>query len=620
MKEQSNSRNDKKSVQKLTIQQNSKDVEVKSIKIVQTDVNKTDINTDKRPANADKNTANAGSIESRKMNFNLADKQKEEIRIRLSSESLEKIKLEQRRKASEERAREQARLKAAEERAKKQARLRAAANNRARAQEASNRKKANATTRSAAGSKEVGDIKTYSTEFMILNVGVILITVIALTVSLIFLKRSSGFSESENRELYSFPSFSIESLLNGEYTSSITSYFTDTVPNREKLKELTKGFTNFLGVSPNKASVINAGTTVNDEKFQGTINTPDITIYTGTRPSGDSTGSDPSSSDDEPAVTTTPSPITDDSSESKRPNGGVDEIKNGLLVINKGTSDVRAMELYGGGFAVGKNYANSLNKYKKDLGQYVNVYNMSIPMAVAYYLPSEFKDQSASVPDNINNIVSHLKNIVNVDAYSAIKPHTNEYIYSRTDHHWQPLAAYYAAREFAKQAQVDFADLSSYEKLVKKDYVGTLYGSSGEAQLNKYPDTFTYYKPANKYDTYYYNTNFTGKEKSSLFFDWASGVNTYSVFLGKDNVVTQIDTDVKNGRTLVIYKDSFGNAIVPFLVGSFEHIYVCDYRFSDFNAVEFCNEVGATDLLFATSLFTNTTQSKVDKIEDNRTR
>lgn len=543
----------------------NKEVEVKSIKIIQ--------------ENADYDAA-----QRRKLTFDLNGKQKEEIKITISPERIKEMEKGKRKAEKEHKA------------------------NRRRAA----RTKAQAQRHAAI--KGGGAEAQYKNEFMFINVCVIIIVISALTFSLVFLKRSSGFSQSENRDLYTFPKFSVESYFNGEFTKGITNFFTDTVPSREKLKTLTKDFKSMLGISLSNASVAgNVDSNVKHEEFTGTVNTGNVSIYTGGKPSTDGTDTD--------NLATTPEGTTTKKTENSMTKPEIiDKIENGILVINKGTDEVRAMELYGGSFTTGKKFAEVLNSYKKDLGDYVNVYNMCIPMAVAYYLPEEFEDQSASVIDNINNIRSYLSGVADVDAYSALLEHKDEYIYSRTDHHWQPLGAYYAAKVFAETAFVDFADLSTYEKLVKDEFVGTLYGSSGDEELNRNPDTFTYYKPSNEYTTYYYNTDFTGKEQSTLFFDFATGINTYSVFLGKDNIVTQIDTDVTNGRTLVIYKDSFGNALVPFLTGSFEHIYVCDYRYSDFNAIEFCNQVGATDVLFATSLFTSTSSSKVDQIEYNRVR
>ena len=68
---------------------------------------------------------------------------------------------------------------------------------------------------------------------------------------------------------------------------------------------------------------------------------------------------------------------------------------------------------------------------------------------------------------------------------------------------------------------------------------------------------------------------------------------------GADSRIAHVHTDCGNGRTLVIFKDSYGNALLPMLTGSFENIYLCDIRYFDRNAVDFIKEVGATDLLFS---------------------
>lgn len=61
-----------------------------------------------------------------------------------------------------------------------------------------------------------------------------------------------------------------------------------------------------------------------------------------------------------------------------------------------------------------------------------------------------------------------------------------------------------------------------------------------------------------------------------------------------------------NKRTLVIVKDSYGNALVPYLTQSFSDIYVIDMRYFDLNAVSFMQQVGATDVLFAMNTFSAT--------------
>lgn len=557
---------------------NKKEVEVKSIKYIDADMNVKSVKADVR-------------------RVDLNGKQKEEIRIQISPERLKQLEKEQKNKAKAEKkkVKSEERQKAVELRNKLEA--------------------------------EQGVVMP---EFLFINVGAIIIVGIAIILCLCLFERSSGISEHEKRELYEFPEFTVESYFDGSFTQGITNWFTDTVPNRDKLKSLVNQFKGYFGISQDGQAIVgNVGSDIKHEEFEGEVTTQKVDIYIpGLSTEQNSQSTQPSQTSSVP-IQTTPSTDTNpedttttSNNNEKPPVGPVDTIENGILIVNKGTSDVRAMELYGGGFDAGKKYAQILNKYKNDLSEAldgrVNVYSMCIPMAVAYYLPSGFKDQSASIPDNILNINSYLEGVVSIDAYGALKGHTDEYIYSRTDHHWQPLGAYYAAEEFAKAAMVDFKPLSDYEKKTKTEFVGTLYGHSGEAELMKYPDKFIYYVPQNNYTTYNYNSSLGGKVQGYLLHEYASGANTYSMFLGDDRIVAQIDTDVKNGRTLVIFKDSFGNALVPFLVGSFEHIYVVDYRYCNFNAVDFCVERGATDVLFATSMFSCTSSSKVPIFDENR--
>ncbi len=323
--------------------------------------------------------------------------------------------------------------------------------------------------------------------------------------------------------------------------------------------------------------------------------------------SGDSSSKDSSSSKSDSSSLSSEVEETEATTEEEEETVDVWE-NNGVMITGSG-EDVRAIELYGGSFKNGTVYAEALNLCKQELGDMVNVYNMCIPTAFAYYLPEQYEEEYASQYDNILNIQSQLVNVIDVDIYETLESHSDEYIYFRTDHHWQPLAAYYAAEVFAERAALDeFPDLSTYEKIEYEDFCGSLEGYAKSNELSENPDLFTYYKPANldNLTTTYYDTDFTNPVESMLFFDSFEMKNAYSTFLGDDREIAQIDTDVENSRTLVIFKDSFGNALVPFLTQSFEHIYVCDVRYFELNAIEFCQDVGATDVLFACCMFTST--------------
>jgi len=52
-----------------------------------------------------------------------------------------------------------------------------------------------------------------------------------------------------------------------------------------------------------------------------------------------------------------------------------------------------------------------------------------------------------------------------------------------------------------------------------------------------------------------------------------------------------------------VIKDSYGNALIPFLIEGFEEVYVVDYRDFECNVLEFIEENEITDVTFAMSGF-----------------
>ncbi len=441
-------------------------------------------------------------------------------------------------------------------------------------------------------------------KFAIANVIGLGIFGFAVCLCLLVLPREQGFIKTENRNYTEKPTFSISSWFDKSYSAQMDKYYTDTVPHKEFFKQAGNKFCSLFGFSPDKVEIVapikQETSSLKQDNSSQIISQPE-----------NSSESSIESSNTESNI--------ESSSEFSLPDPAEVTMNSGIMVVGD-DENVRAMEIYGGGMEYGLKYAEYLNKYKEQLGANINVYNMCCPTACAYYTPQNYKDQIADTKSHIDNISKNLSGVLNVDAYSALAQHTDEYIYSRTDHHWQPLGAYYAAQEFAKVAGVDFSELNNknYETKVKEGFTGTLYGFCQNELLKKYPDTFTYYEPKSEYQTTYYSTSFTNPQKSVLFFENAQSINTYSTFLGKDEEIAQIDNlENKNSRTLVIFKDSFGNALVPFLVNSFEHIYVCDIRYFNINAIDFINEVKATDLLFAVSMF-SCSGEKINYIENNR--
>ena len=279
--------------------------------------------------------------------------------------------------------------------------------------------------------------------------------------------------------------------------------------------------------------------------------------------------------------------------------------ENGILVIGRNGHYMGLMGCWGT-YELCDNYIAQAEKAAKSLPG-VKVYNMTVPTSVEYYLPDDVTGFTASQKSKIDYIGENLKSVKNVDVWDVLDAHRDEPIYSRTDHHWQPLGAYYAAEEFAKAAGVEklFPSLSKYKQVVRDDYMGSMYNYSKSTNLYNDPEPFTLYisPNADKLKTTYYDTAFQNGYERDLFLKRDAGA-FYCSFLGSDDRIAEIETDCKNGKTLVICKESYGNGMVPFLTSCYEKIYVVDLRFFNLNLVDFCKDVGATELLFAMCTFT----------------
>ncbi len=415
-------------------------------------------------------------------------------------------------------------------------------------------------------------------------------------------------SETEQRSLAKFPEFSVDSLMNGEYTNGITEYFNDAVPYRDELKKLAAQVRGLFGISGGSSGIDEisgpiAVITEEEEPEEPVIitTTEAVTTASVTEELPETTASEEVTA----AVTTTEAPVTTAPETTAETTQNMNEIAEGVItngqVVTK-LSDGHwwAMSLFGGG--KGAAYAAALNAFSEALGDSVTVYDMVVPTAGEYYLPDTYSAYSASHQKSIDSIASQLDGVVEVPASMALWEHTDEPIYTRTDHHWQPLGAYYAAQCFAETAGVPFADISTMERVDVPGYMGTMYSFTESANLLSDPETFTYYKPTNSYTTYYYDRAYNFDYQLPFFVPMPTN-GSYSTFMGGDDKIVRITTDAGTGRKLVVFKDSYGNAEIPFYFGSFDEIWVCDMRYFDLNAVEFVQFTGATDLLFTMCTF-----------------
>lgn len=189
-------------------------------------------------------------------------------------------------------------------------------------------------------------------------------------------------------------------------------------------------------------------------------------------------------------------------------------------------------------------------------------------------------------------------NIDCIHVYETLQCHKNkEYLYYRTDHHWTTTAAYYAYEKYCEDNKILPLKQEDFRQtIVTHDFFGTLYSKVKKYQM-KGDSILLYEYPEWNISLYYEDT---GLETKTLYnLEYLQKKDKYSLFLDNLHSIIEITNhDVKNGKQLVLIKDSYANSIVPFLVNHFEKIYVFDTRSYTKGVSHFLEEnSGITDIL-----------------------
>lgn len=108
-------------------------------------------------------------------------------------------------------------------------------------------------------------------------------------------------------------------------------------------------------------------------------------------------------------------------------------------------------------------------------------------------------------------------------------------------------------------------------------------------------DKIEIYEPADKLRVVY---NMGEKKTKTLYdFSFLKTADQYSVFTGGNQAVLEITGGIKNGKTLLLIKDSFANSILPFLAEDYEKLVVVDLRQLNVSGDRLLEMFSPTDIL-----------------------
>lgn len=224
--------------------------------------------------------------------------------------------------------------------------------------------------------------------------------------------------------------------------------------------------------------------------------------------------------------------------------------------------------------------------------------NVKVPVTLAL-IPSAGEIYGELLPDGAakdrqRDTVDAVYSAVTAETAELIRPlaaHKEEYIYYRTDHHWTSLGACYAYGALADALGYTANSPEHYTpQTVSDSFLGTAYSSSGFFWVA--PDSMEQFVPETasinvmKYDG---NTS----AGSGLYApEMLSAKDKYRFFLGGNSPCVVIRKGKEDLPSLLMIRDSYADALVPFLTEHFSTIHLLDLRYYLGSPADYVRENG----------------------------
>ncbi len=470
-------------------------------------------------------------------------------------------------------------------------------------------------------------------------------------------------SEVEKRKLAEFPHLTFESLTSGDFTEGINLYFADTFLFRDSVVSLSKKLDSLKGyqldLGDGGFEVLDPGTEKDeDDSSVGDIlagledNTEDDTVLPDEEPvpaggvrlnktaltltvgggavltaeldesvTGDVTWSVDNSDAVELTYDETGAKLkakaSGDAVVTCKAGDAMAECKVKVESVtfggvdNGGTADFMTNGLFIYGDAVYtkpwylENYAS---EYGDTLAYYKKIFPNSrvsacvIPTSAIRIDNEEIKEKlpdQAEIFTRLDELIGTKVNFVNT--YAEMYNNRDEYIYFRSDHHWTQRGAYYAYKAFVESVGLEAAEHDDFDiKTLTDSYSGSMYEYTKNEKVKTFKDTVEAFMSKKKL-----TMTVTDRSGAVTVYDTAimESSKTYSAFLCGDNPYTVINVpENPQDRNILVLKDSYGNAFVPFLAENYGNIMVVDTRYTTMNVKETFADYDLTDILFINNL------------------
>jgi len=258
--------------------------------------------------------------------------------------------------------------------------------------------------------------------------------------------------------------------------------------------------------------------------------------------------------------------------------------------------DGMAIQRFSGSTGASRRYLSVMENIRSKVDPSVNMYSVIIPTHAEYYLPPESRPGGLTEAEVATYIDANLPaGVKAINVMERLRAHRNEYIFYNSDHHWSGLGAYYAYEGFCEGIGMNPVPLRSMASRINGRFLGSLYNITRDPAVAEKGDTMVLNYPTIKVTGTELNANLSKKSAAKLVYE---STGNYVAYLGGDKPCLRFQTENKNGRKILVVKNSFGNPFSVYLVSHFEEVFVIDYRYFKGSALKLVRDFGITDIVF----------------------
>ena len=256
--------------------------------------------------------------------------------------------------------------------------------------------------------------------------------------------------------------------------------------------------------------------------------------------------------------------------------------------------------------------APDMEKSKQNL-QFIAefVQRITLPVRVAW-IPTAAEIQTEKLPNyaspynQAEYVETLLQDVKNSEAYIGsqvwkdLYDHAHEQLYFNTDHHWTALGAYRFYQTLMPLLGIQPLSEDAFQrKVMSSDFFGTLdakagggYAKADEIERWDYAEeilapSFEVSIPDSNYlgDSFYFPERLQEKDK-------------YTYYLDGNHALTIIhNSNIPQGKRLLLIKDSFSHALAPFLAYHYSEIHLLDLRYYNRSVDDYITEQEIDEVL-----------------------